>query len=83
MIQLLSVSRDSGAIAAESQWTLRRAINFSVRPVERCEQQQASFEALGIACGGNRDIQPGAWAGKRGQGGRHKNARDVVNFYRA
>ena len=62
-IDFLAVRAVAGGVTTHNQRSLRFGIYLAIRAVERTQQQHAAFEALGVACRGDRNIQfalPGA-----------------------
>src|SRR4029077_6922983 len=78
MVQLLCSARASSGKPSHCDCALGGGIDLPIRAIERSEQKQAAFEALGIADRGDGYVHLRAGPRECRQAGRHKHRRHVV-----
>src|SRR6266403_1583354 len=82
MVQLLGRARASGGKPSHRDWALGGGIDLSIRAIERRQQKQAAFEALGIADRGDGYVHLRARPRECRQAGGHKHRCDIVDARR-
>ena len=79
MVELLAIARTARRISSQREWPLGFGINLAIRPAQRSQEQHSAFEALGVADGGNRNVQRHARPGKRRKRSSYEHSRNI--FY--